>query len=318
MNQDPPSTRRAALTPWNEFQLEAMRRGICFVQGDQSIANQAGAAFRADLNNELQALVTKSSGTSAPSPTWIHQWWADTTSNTLKKRNAANSGWIVICTLDETFVLSRASNTILGLSDIGKAIRATAGYTQTFAAVATLTDKWCVAYRIESGATIIFDPNAAENIDGAATKTIAGPASGFIYCDGNALYTVGFIPLASQITNSLGADVLLNNTANYFDGPSVAQGTAGTWFASGNVTITDTGSACNADIKLWDGTTIIASARVNIATGLLGCVSLSGYLTSPAGNIRISAKDFGATTGKIIFNATGNSKDSTITATRIA
>jgi hypothetical protein len=40
----------------------------------------------------------------------------------------------------------------------------------------------------------------------------------------------------SPVTNSLGADVLLNNTANYFTGPSVAQGTSGTWFASGNVT----------------------------------------------------------------------------------
>jgi hypothetical protein len=115
-------------------------KSLCFVQGDQSIANQAGAAFRSDLNNELQALVTRSSGTAAPGTTYAHQEWVDTTAAVIKKRNAANSGWLVKSTIDETFILSRASNTILGLSDIGKTILATAGFTQTLTAAATLGD----------------------------------------------------------------------------------------------------------------------------------------------------------------------------------
>lgn len=123
----------------------------------------------------------------------------------------------------------------------------------------------------------------------------------------------------SSLTASLGADVALNNTVAYFDGPSVAQGTSGTWFASGTVTLIDTASGANFLAKLWDGTTVIASSEVN-SNGLnvIRTISLSGVITSPAGNIRISCADITATTGKILFNQTGQSKDSTISVIRIA
>lgn len=125
----------------------------------------------------------------------------------------------------------------------------------------------------------------------------------------------------TSVKNSLGGDVNLNNTSNYFDGPSVAQGTAGTWFASGTVTVTDTGGAATFYCRLWDGTVpgLIATAASGTAgsanTNVL--MSLSGLLTSPAGNIRISCRDITATTGKILFNITGSSADSTLSAIRI-
>ena len=122
----------------------------------------------------------------------------------------------------------------------------------------------------------------------------------------------------TSLTNSLGADVALNNTANYFDGPSTAQGTSGTWFASGTVTLVDTVQAGSFVAKLWDGTTVIASAWINSAGANAPTqISLSGVITSPAANIRISVKDSAATSGKIVFNQTGNSKDSTLTVLRI-
>lgn len=130
----------------------------------------------------------------------------------------------------------------------------------------------------------------------------------------------GFTP--SQMTAALGADVSCNNTGNYFDGPSVAQGTAGTWFASGTVTVG--GAGVNAgdvfNIKMWDGTTVIASTKVTYE-GPSGSqnksASLSGYLASPAGNIRISVNS-ATRTNLILFNASGNSKDSVISVFRIA
>ena len=122
----------------------------------------------------------------------------------------------------------------------------------------------------------------------------------------------------TSLTASLAANVALNNTANYFDGPSVAQGTSGTWFASGTVTIIGSSSDLIA-AKLWDGTTVIDSARTQlIAANQIVTISLSGILTSPTGNIRISVRDENAITANIIANATGNSKDSTITAFRLA
>ena len=68
-------------------------------QHDYIIANQSGAAFRADLNNGLAAIVTNNSGASAPSPTYSYQWWPDTTTGLLKIRNAANNAWITVGTL---------------------------------------------------------------------------------------------------------------------------------------------------------------------------------------------------------------------------
>jgi len=122
----------------------------------------------------------------------------------------------------------------------------------------------------------------------------------------------------SPVSNSLSGDVAMNNTANYFTGPTVAQGTSGTWLAAGTVTIQDTAGGAIFYAKLWDGTTVIASAATETtAINDFLTISLSGYITSPAGNIRISVRDTTSTSGVIIFNQSGNSKDSTLTAIRI-
>lgn len=130
--------------------------------------------------------------------------------------------------------------------------------------------------------------------------------------------TVNSLNLA-PITASLIADVALNNIANYFDGPAIAQGTAGQWWVSGTVTLTDTGTTPGMQVKLWDGSTVIASTSgLSAIAGSPVSICLSGFISNPVGNIRISVKDPSATTGKILFNASGNSKDSTISAFRIA
>jgi hypothetical protein len=69
-------------------------------QHDYVIANQSGAAFRADLNNALAAIVSQNSGSGAPSVTYAYMPWADTASGLFKIRNAANSGWITLYQLD--------------------------------------------------------------------------------------------------------------------------------------------------------------------------------------------------------------------------
>lgn len=134
------------------------------------------------------------------------------------------------------------------------------------------------------------------------------------------LATTAFVNAAhTVVSNSLGADVNLNNTANYFDGPTCAQGTSGTWFASGQVTVTDTGGAAVIIAKLWDGTTVIDSAVMDVRTAnVVMSIPLSGVLSSPAANIKISCRDASNTTGVIKFNASGNSKDSTLTVVRLA
>jgi len=69
-------------------------------QHDGVIANASGAAVRQDLNNALQALLSNSSGATAPATTYAFQFWADTTAGQLKQRNSANDAWIVVAELD--------------------------------------------------------------------------------------------------------------------------------------------------------------------------------------------------------------------------
>jgi hypothetical protein len=125
------------------------------------------------------------------------------------------------------------------------------------------------------------------------------------------------VPL-TKITAATSADIVMNNTATYFDGPIVAQGSSGVWLATGTVTFTDSTGSTNIACKLWDGTTVMASGNTFLPTaGSFLTQSLSGVITSPSSNIRISCRDVNQTTGKIVFNQSGNSKDSTITVIRI-
>lgn len=187
---------RRCADAWQAHLAARTRRGVACAQHDMVLDDAAGATFRADLNDALEAIATQQSGSAAPGTLYPYQVWADTSTGILKRRNAANGAWIAIGTLDESFVLSRSSNTILDGSDVGKMIRATSSFTQTLTAAATLGDGWWIGYRIESGVTITFDPNTTEQIDGATTKAVSGPASGYIYCNGSAFYTTGF---ASQV-----------------------------------------------------------------------------------------------------------------------
>ena len=71
-------------------------------QADQQIQNASGSSVRADLNNNFDALFSNNSGSSDPSVTTAFMWFADTTNDALKIRNAADSAFITVGTLSET------------------------------------------------------------------------------------------------------------------------------------------------------------------------------------------------------------------------
>jgi len=153
----------------------------------------------------------------------------------------------------------------------------------------------------------------------ATVESIDGTTGAFTISYGLSRSTLDLRIGLTSTSAALGSDVALDNAANYFTGPSISQGTTGTWFVTGTVTVIDAAGTAAIYCKLWDGTTVIASGSGhsnNLTRGT--AVSLSGIITSPAGDLKISCRDPDSTSGKILFNQTGNSKDSHITAVRLA
>ena len=128
--------------------------------------------------------------------------------------------------------------------------------------------------------------------------------------------SAGIYPVLTKITNNLGANVALTVASTYYDGPSVAQGLVGTWFAIGTVTL-ENAAITRFNCKLYDGTTVMASCSTAQSTGG-GYVSatLSGIITTPAGNIRIAVADL-LGGGTIVYDVTSFATDSSIRAIRI-
>jgi len=81
-------------------------------QHDYVIDNQSGSSFRSDLNNNLSAIVTTNSGSSAPSTTYAYMMWADTSNNLLKRRNGANNAWQIVGDLTGDYMVMDTSKRV--------------------------------------------------------------------------------------------------------------------------------------------------------------------------------------------------------------
>lgn len=227
--------------------------------------------------------------------------------NEAARVNVASATTCDIGAAAANYVRITGTTTITGLGTIASGVRRKV----VFAGILTLTHN----------ATSLILPTGA-NITTAAgdCAEFESEGSGNWRCtDYQRAYggAVGSAP----ITNSLGADVALNNTSNYFDGPTVAQGTVGTWFVSGTVTVNPVNASSRTLAKLWDGTTVIASGALTYegpAVPTVQTITLSGFIANPAGNLRISVRNLDSTSAEILYNQSGNGKDSTITAFRIA
>jgi hypothetical protein len=107
---------------------------------DYVIDNQTAPNFRSDLNNALLAIVTQNSNATAPTTTYGNMIWYDSADNQLKKRNEANSDWVVLGTVDEstgTFTPSGTNGLTLGVNSTlsvnsGTGVIATADTDGTF------------------------------------------------------------------------------------------------------------------------------------------------------------------------------------------
>lgn len=241
-----------------------------------------------------------------------------------------------------------ASNTLTftGTDGTSFAFPSTSGTVVTLTEAQTLTNKTLTAPVIStiSNTGTLTLPTSTDTLVGRETtdtltnKTLTSPTinTGALGASSTAttqtagdnstkLATTAYVDTlrvsGARDTDALAANVNMLSTGTYYTGPELAQGSTGTWFVSGTVTVANGSGGDVVNVKLWDGTTVLASCRmhlVSVAGTYYGVAALSGYITSPAGNLRISVSPVSRTEGYIAYNVSGNEKDSTLSAFRIA
>jgi hypothetical protein len=175
---------------------------------------------------------------------------------------------------------------------------------------------------VRYGAQILSSPQqtqARTNIGAGVPVSVAGNTGAFTLGTGLTNNVNDLRVNLSTLSSTLVADVALNNTSLYFTGPSIAQGSSGTWVVGGTVTLLDTAGVAAFIARISDGTNIYSSARLT-STGASNptSITLFAIATNPSGNLRIEVRDSASTSGLIAFNNSGNSRDSQIWAFRIA
>ena len=196
-------------------------------------------------------------------------------------------------------------------------LNATTANVTALAVSGTITMSAAVS-KIVPGATSFSHRNNADSADNLiildnGNTTIRGSLNAQGGFAGGAL---------TLFTSTLGADVPISTSSGFFDGPSVAQGTAGTWLATGQIQFNATVSSQIFNVKLWDGTNNIAEQVYYTNAGVfIGQTALSGVITNPVGNIRLSVHigTAGGAGAKILKDAGDSSNAaSVVSALRIS
>jgi hypothetical protein len=169
-------------------------------QHDYVIANGTGAAVRSDLNNALAAIVSQNSGATEPATTYAYQWWADTTTNLLKLRNSANSGWITLFQLDGEWSTIALENGTAGAPSLYfKDSGTDTGFYSPGANQVGISTGGTARLTIDSNGNVDIDSNtlyvdAANNRVGLGTSSpgyrldVRGPAEGSVNIQGGTAY----------------------------------------------------------------------------------------------------------------------------------
>lgn len=181
---------------------------------DYSLSDQAGNTFRQELNDVIAALVAQNSGGSAPATTFAGMWWYDTTNGVLKRRNAANTGWVVCLGFASSMVQAKSGSYTALLSDMDTLLDCSGTWTLALTAAADLGDGWRAKVRNGGTGVITIDPNGAEQVNGAATVALAPGDSCELICNGTAFKTVGLAPPISRQTIWIPAAAMTSRTTN--------------------------------------------------------------------------------------------------------
>ena len=228
---------------------------------DYVIANQGFPAFRSDLNDVLQAIVSNNSNATAPSTTYAYQMWYETDTNNWYMRNADNDAWITLATFNQTndtvnFIDS--SSTVAGIS------------TSASATVITLAN-----------GVVAINPAGYVSVGGAATQS--GEIRFLEDTDNGANYVAVKSPTANvaganfTLTLPEATDTLIGKTTT----DTLTNKTLTSPKINENVAVTSTAT----ELNILDGVTSTAAELNYSDLATLGTSAASKVLTANANNL---------------------------------
>lgn len=233
---------------------------------DYVIDNQSASAFRTDLNNALQAILTQNSNATAPATTAANMIWYDTANDQIKKRNEANSAWIILGTINEgagTFTQS-------GERALASQAQAEAG-----------TDNTTVMTPLRAAQAIaVLSPAYVDTVLLGTLTTTSGSTqtlSGLVLTPYKFLhFTLNGVSTSIASTETIG----LGTATALFGGATGASAVSGMgWVDLGNgvgTAVTRLGTVSNVGTGATGYSTATTSVSVNVSGG-----------TFDAGNVRI-------------------------------
>lgn len=212
-------------------------------QADGVVANGSGAAVRADINTQLAAVFTNHSGATQPGDIKLHQFWYDESTDILKIRNDANSGWTSLREEDGKVILPSGSASapslyFSGVTDTGfyEYSDDVIGITRSgsvYGVIGRTIDTQANSFVIGSAATGSTVPTNGNNSSAAAGFLVA--SDGVVH-----LGTYNKRPLTLNRMNTTGAMVNFNYNGTFIasiinNGSSIAYNTTSDYRLKENV-----------------------------------------------------------------------------------
>ena len=278
-------------------------------QSDQSVQNATFPSVRADINDNLAALFSQSSGNSAPSVTVAFQPWVDTSSSppVYKIRNGSNSAWITVGVLDPagfqvggitpianggtgaiTAALALAALLPSQAGNAGKAL-VTSGSAATWTTINGITSGTAVASTSGTAIDFITIPSTTKRITVMfAGVSTSGTSSHLLQLGTSAgITTSGYICSAARLSYGLYSTTTNNFTSGFGTNSADAAGlysgsiviskfSGNNWVVQGNI---------GMDVTLFH----VTAGSISLAAVLdrIRITTVNGTDTFDAGSINI-------------------------------
>lgn len=298
---------------------------LTIASGAQSFTTQSGRGFGAGQTIKITSNASAANFMIGTCTAYDSTTGAMSVLVTAVVGSGTYADWSVVVFVDSTPSITRSartSNTALGTADKGTLIDITSGtFTQTFDAAATLGDGWWCYLRNSGTGVVTLDPDAAETIEGVATKALDPGQTVIVQCDGVALRTVALAGVGNHavvvhtgnglgstatrirrfttaMTNVGSAITYADSAANGASFTVNEQGVYSIFYSDQASTPTDLpiGVSLNSAELTTNVNTIAVSSRLALCnlTGAPSCVSVSARLG--AGDV-IRPHTTGAATG---------------------